>query len=72
VLIGAKLGKNCLVGAGALVTEGKEYPDGSLIVGAPAKVIRTLSPEQVEGLRRNAAHYVENAQRYRTGMKKLG
>jgi carbonic anhydrase/acetyltransferase-like protein (isoleucine patch superfamily) len=72
VLNGAKIGKNCLVGAGALVTEGKEYPDGSLIVGAPAKVIRTLSPEQVEGLRRNAAHYVENAQRYRTGMKKLG
>jgi carbonic anhydrase/acetyltransferase-like protein (isoleucine patch superfamily) len=72
VLNGAKIGKNCLVGAGALCTEGKEYPDGSLIVGAPAKVIRALTPEQIEGLRRNAAHYVENAQRYRTGLKKLG
>jgi carbonic anhydrase/acetyltransferase-like protein (isoleucine patch superfamily) len=71
VLNGAKIGKNCLVGAGALVTEGKEYPDGSLIVGAPAKVIRTLSPEQIEGLRRNSAAYVENAQRYRSGLKKL-
>ena len=72
VLNGAKIGKNCLVGAGALVTEGKEYPDGSLIVGAPAKLIRTLSPDQIEGLRRNAAQYVENARRFRTGLKKLG
>ncbi len=72
VLNGAKIGRNCLVGAGALVTEGKEFPDGSLIVGAPAKAIRTLTPEQVEGLKRNAAHYVENAARYRRGMKKLG
>lgn len=72
VLNGARIGRNCLVGAGALVTEGKEFPDGSLIVGAPAKAIRTLSPEQVEGLRRNAVHYVENAGRYRARLKKLG
>lgn len=71
VLNGAKIGKNCLVGAGALVTEGKEYPDGSLIVGAPAKVIRPLTSEQLEGLKRNADHYVENARRYRDGLRRL-
>ena len=70
VLNGAKIGKNCLVGAGALVTEGKEFADGSMILGSPARVIRQLSPEQIEGLRQSARHYVENANRYRTGLKK--
>lgn len=72
VLNGAKIGKNCLVGAGALVTEGKEFPDGSMIIGSPAKAMRQLTPEQIEGLRRSAAHYRENAQRYRQGLKKVG
>jgi carbonic anhydrase/acetyltransferase-like protein (isoleucine patch superfamily) len=71
VLNGAKIGKNCLVGAGALVTEGKEFPDGSMILGAPAKVVRQLTPEQIEGLQRSAAHYVENAQRFKAGLRKL-
>ena len=72
VLNGAKIGKNCLVGAGALVTEGKEFPDGSLIVGAPARVARPLTPAQIEGLRQSAQHYIDNARRYRAGLKKLG
>jgi carbonic anhydrase/acetyltransferase-like protein (isoleucine patch superfamily) len=72
VLNGAKIGKNCLVGAGALVTEGKEFPDGSMIIGSPAKVVRQLTPEQIEGLRRSAAHYVENAERYRKGLNRVG
>ncbi|NCT99334.1 MAG: gamma carbonic anhydrase family protein [Comamonadaceae bacterium] len=72
VLNGARIGKNCLVGARALVTEGKEFPDGSMILGSPAKVVRQLTPEQIEGLRRSAAHYIENAQRYRKGLKKTG
>jgi carbonic anhydrase/acetyltransferase-like protein (isoleucine patch superfamily) len=59
VLNGARIGRDCLVGAGALVTEGKEFPDGSLIIGSPARAVRQLSPEQIEGLRRNAAVYVE-------------
>ena len=71
VLNGAKIGKNCLVGAGSLVTEGKEFPDGSMIMGSPAKVVRSLSPEQMEGLRQSAQHYIENAQRFRTGLNKL-
>ena len=72
VLNGAKIGKNCLVGAGALVTEGKECPDGSMIIGSPARVVRQLTPEQIEGLRRSAQHYIHNARRFRAGLRKLG
>ena len=71
VLNGAKIGRNCLVGAGALVTEGKEFPDGSMILGAPAGIKRELSPEQQAGLPRIAEHYVANAKRFRTGLKKI-
>jgi carbonic anhydrase/acetyltransferase-like protein (isoleucine patch superfamily) len=72
VLNGAVIGKGCLVGAGALVTEGKVFADGSMILGSPAKVVRQLSPEQLEGLRRSAQHYVDNARRFRKGLKQLG
>ena len=71
VLNGAKIGNNCLVGAGALVTEGKEFPDGSMIIGSPAKAVRMLSAEQIEGLKMSAKHYIDNASRYKTGLKKL-
>ena len=71
VLNGAKIGNNCLVGAGALVTEGKEFPDGSMIIGSPAKATRMLSPEQIEGLKMSARHYLINANRYKAGLKKL-
>ena len=71
VLNDARIGKNCLVGAGSLVTEGKEFPDGSLIMGSPAKAVRQMSPEQIEGLKSSAEHYVENAIRYKKGLKKL-
>jgi carbonic anhydrase/acetyltransferase-like protein (isoleucine patch superfamily) len=71
VLNGAKIGKNCLVGAGALVTEGKEFPDGSMIIGSPAKAVRQLTPEQMEGLRLSAQHYIDNAQRFRHTLKKI-
>ena len=71
VLNGAVIGKGCLVGAGALVTEGKEFPDGSMIIGSPAKVVRQLSPEQLQGLCRSADHYVANAQRFKTTLNKL-
>ena len=72
VLNGAKIGKNCLVGAGSLVTEGKQFPDGCMILGSPARVIRQLSPEQIEGLKMNAQHYMDNARRYQAGLKKVG
>lgn len=68
VLNGAKIGKNCLVGAGALVTEGKEFPDNSLIVGVPAKVVRELDEQAVEGLKKSADLYVANGKRFKKGM----
>lgn len=71
VLNGAKIGRNCLVGAGALVTEGKEFPDGSMILGSPAKAVKDLSPDQIEGLRNSAAHYVANGRRFSSGLYKL-
>ena len=71
LLNGAKIGRHCLVGAGSLVTEGKEFPDGSMIIGSPAKVVRQLAPEQIEGMRRSAAHYVANAKRFKAGLVKV-
>ena len=71
VLNGARIGRHCLVGAGALVTEGKECPDGSMIIGSPAKAIRQLSPEQIEGLRKSAEHYIHNARRYKAGLRRV-
>jgi carbonic anhydrase/acetyltransferase-like protein (isoleucine patch superfamily) len=71
VLNGARIGANCLVGANALVTEGKTFPDNALIVGAPAKAVRTLDAEAVERLRQSAWHYVENGRRYARGLKRL-
>jgi carbonic anhydrase/acetyltransferase-like protein (isoleucine patch superfamily) len=63
------IGKNCLIGANALVTEGKVIPDNSLVVGAPAKVIRTLTDEDATGLTRSAMNYVANWKRYRAGLE---
>ncbi|MFC6444044.1 gamma carbonic anhydrase family protein [Shinella zoogloeoides] len=72
VLNGAVIGNNCLVGANALVTEGKVFPDNSLIVGAPAKAIRTLDAEAIEGLKKSAESYVRNWQRFKRGLKPIG
>ena len=71
VLNGARIGSNCIVGASALVTEGKEFPDGSMILGSPAKVVRMLTAEQIVGLKRIAEHYVANARRFRTGLRRI-
>lgn len=72
VLNGARIGNNCLVGAGSLVTEGKAFPDGSMIIGSPAKAVKQLSPEQIEGLKRSAQGYIANAARYKAGLKIIG
>ena len=65
LLNGAKIGKNCLIGANSLIVEGQEIPDNSLVMGSPGKVIKEVSPEQMDGLRRNAEGYVKRWQRYR-------
>ena len=67
----AKIGKNCIVGAGSLVTEGKEFPDNSLIMGAPAKLVRTLDAAALEKMKNNANNYIKNGQRYAQGLCEL-
>lgn len=64
VLGRARIGKNCLIGANTLITEGKEIPDGSLVMGQPGKVVRQLESGQIEALKASAAHYVQNWKRY--------
>ncbi|HUO54969.1 MAG TPA: gamma carbonic anhydrase family protein [Rhodoblastus sp.] len=71
IMNNAKIGKFCIIGANALIPEGKEYPDFSLIVGAPGKVIRTLDPSAGDGLLKSARHYVENGRRYAAGLKRI-
>ncbi len=71
LLNGAKIGRHCLVGAGSLVTEGKSFPEGSLIVGSPARVLRTLDEPTRAGLLKAAAHYVANWKRFAAGLKEI-
>jgi carbonic anhydrase/acetyltransferase-like protein (isoleucine patch superfamily) len=68
ILNRAVIGRNCLIGANALVTEGKVIPDNSLVVGAPAKVVRILDAEAAASLRKSAETYVRNWQRYARGL----
>ena len=72
VLNRAVIGRHVLVGAGALVTEGREIADCQLAVGVPAKAVRALGEEAIEGLRRSAAHYAANGRRFAAGLKALG
>ena len=71
ILNGAVIGKNCIVGANSLVTEKQAFPDGSLIFGAPAKVRRELSGAEIASITASAAHYVENAARYRDRLRPI-
>ncbi len=71
VLNGAQIGNNCLIGANALVTEGKLFPDNSLIVGSPARVVRTLDEAAVAGLTRSAQNYVLNWRRFASDLQPL-
>ncbi|MEM7766072.1 MAG: gamma carbonic anhydrase family protein [Pseudomonadota bacterium] len=71
VLNGAHIGENCIIGAHALIPEGKEIPDNSLVMGAPGKVVKEISEVQVQVIRMSAAHYVENARKHRTLMRRV-
>lgn len=72
VMNGARIRRGSIVGAGAIVTEDKEFPENSLILGAPAKVVRTLSPDQVASAGKGASVYIDNGKRFRAGLKKIG
>ncbi len=69
ILNRAVIPENCIVGAGALVTEGKTFEPGSLIVGVPAKVVRSLDDATLQGLNESAAHYVAKARAFAKSLK---
>lgn len=71
ILNGAKIGKNCLIGACALVTEGKDIPDGSLVMGSPGRVVRQLDAEGIAKLLKSAETYRANARRFAAGLKEV-
>jgi carbonic anhydrase/acetyltransferase-like protein (isoleucine patch superfamily) len=68
VLHGAQIGRNCIIGAHALIPEGKVIPDHSLVVGSPGRIIREVKDEEAEGLRRSAEIYQEKWRRYAEGL----
>jgi carbonic anhydrase/acetyltransferase-like protein (isoleucine patch superfamily) len=69
VLNRARIGKYCLIGANALVTENKQIPDGTVWMGSPAKYVRDISDTERQVLEASAAHYVQNAARYRSQLQ---
>ena len=71
ILNHAVIGKNSIVGANSLITEGKEFPENSLIMGSPAKVIRELKAEEIMMIKLSAKHYVENAKRFQKDLTAL-
>lgn len=70
ILSYAVVGKYCIVGAGALVTERKEFPDRSLIIGVPAKRVRAITDAEAAMLEESAHHYMELGRRYRAGLRR--
>lgn len=71
VLNGARIGRNCLIGANALITEGKEIPDGSMVVGQPGRVIRTLDDAGIAGLKRTAEVYKARSKQFSKGLSEV-
>ena len=72
VLNRAVIGSNCMVGAGSLIPEGKQFPDGVLLMGSPAKVVRELTPPEIQMLQQVSQVYVKNAQLYRDSLRLVG
>jgi carbonic anhydrase/acetyltransferase-like protein (isoleucine patch superfamily) len=72
ILNRAKIGRNCIIGANTLISEGKEIPDNSLVMGAPGKVVKEISPQQVQLIKGSALHYVENWQKHRAKLTRVG
>ena len=65
ILNKTKIGKNCIIGANTLIPENKVIPDRSLVIGSPGKVIRQVTDKEVEEIKENAKHYVENYKKYK-------
>src|SRR5262249_17445222 len=67
LLSGCDIGEECLIAAGALVTEGRRIPPRSVVMGVPGKIVREITPDELERTRSICAHYLEMAQRYARG-----
>jgi len=65
IMNGAMIGANTIVGAGSLVTENKRFPEGVLVLGSPARIVRELGPDELKSVEMAAARYVEKARHYR-------
>lgn len=72
ILNRVKIGRNCIIGANTLISEGKEIPDNSLVMGAPGKVVKDVSAPQLQIIKMSAFHYVENWQRHKAQLKRIG
>lgn len=71
VLNNARIGENCMIGANSLITEGKEIPSGVLALGAPARVVRPLTDQEIAIIEASAHHYRDNGRRYRDGLRPI-
>lgn len=69
MLHGSTIGDNCLIGADALITEGKVIPDGSLVMDAPGKIVRQLDEQSIQSLKASALHYQDNMRHFREDLK---
>jgi len=69
ILDKAEIGKNCLVGANTLITQGKKIPDRSLVLGSPGRVVRQLTEREIEKIRMSAKHYITNSKNFQTKLK---
>ena len=65
ILNKTKIGKNCIIGANTLIPENKVIPDRSLVLGSPGKVIRQVTEKEIEEIKENAKHYIDNYRRYK-------
>ena len=72
LLNGSRIGANCLVGAHTLITEGKHFPDGVVIMGTPGKIVRDITDEDIARMQANAERYVTRAQRYLSQLQRVG
>lgn len=68
----SRIGNNCIIGANCLITQGKEIPDNSMVLGSPGKVVREVTEEEIEQLRKSARHYVQNFKRFKEELKQEG
>lgn len=70
LLNNSRIGKNCIIGANCLIPQGKVIPDNSMVLGSPGKVVREVTPAEIEDLKSTARHYVNNFKRFKKELKR--